>query len=440
MDNKLSNKPLTPKDYEYIHSLSAAVLMSNPRRLRMTLYFWIAALVVFIVWAALAKVDEISRGNGHVVASGQNKMIQHLEGGIVEEILIEEGQSVKANQPLIKVKNEKSFSSFESNQLNVDALRAKAARLKAEANGGSLSGGGSTYMGNEQSLFYSNRQNLNAKIAALREKLSQNRQELSEAKSRKEHLRQSLNMINEEVRMTGPMVEKGIRSKVDFLKLQREANEAEDAYQSTVLSIPRLESVIAETQRNIDEANYLFRSDAQRQYNETLAQLNSLQADASALSDQVDRTVVRSPMDGTVQKLYVHTKGGVVKPGDDLVEIVPKGANLLVEVKLKPSDIAFIYPGQKAVVKFSAYDFAIYGALEGKVVHISADAMTTQKEETYYTVRIQTDKSYMEHNGKRLQIIPGMTVNADIVTGQKSILDYILKPILKTKQHMFTER
>lgn len=438
--DKLPHKPLSPKDYEYIHSLSAAVLTTNPRRLRMTLYFWVAALVIFILWAALAKVDEISRGSGHVVASGQNKMIQHLEGGIVEEILIEEGQSVKANQPLIKVKNEKSFSSFESNQLNVDALRAKAARLKAEASGGSFSGGGSGYMGNEQSLFFSNRQNLNAKIAALREKLSQNRQELSEAKSRKEHLRQSLNMINEEVRMTGPMVEKGIRSKVDFLKLQREANEAEDAYQSTVLSIPRLESVIAETQRNIEEANYLFRSDSQRQYNETLAQLNSLQADASALSDQVDRTVVRSPMDGTVQKLYVHTKGGVIKPGDDLVEIVPKGANLLVEVKLKPSDIAFIYPGQKAVVKFSAYDFAIYGALDGKVVHISADAMTTQKEETYYTVRIQTDKSYMEHNGKRLQIIPGMTVNADIITGQKSILDYILKPILKTKQHMFTER
>jgi membrane fusion protein, adhesin transport system len=438
--DKSSNKPLTPKDYEYIHSLSSAVLMSNPRRLRIVLYSWLGAVAVFILWSALAKVDEISRGSGHVVASGQNKMIQHLEGGIVEEIMIEEGQSVKANQPLIKVKNEKSLSSLESNQLNVDALKAKAMRLKAEGSGGSFNGSGSPYMADEQSLFYSNRQNLQAKIAGLREKLTQNRHELSEAKSRRDHLKQSLNMINEEVRMTAPMVEKGVRSRVDFLKLQRDANGAEDAYQSTVLSIPRLESVIAETQRGIEEANALFRSDAQRQYNETLAQLNSLQADATALTDQVDRTVVRSPMDGTVQKLYVHTKGGVVKPGDDLVEIVPKGANLLVEVKLKPSDIAFIYPGQKAVVKFSAYDFAIYGALEGKVVHISADAMTNQKDETFYTVRIQTDKSYMEHKGKRLNIISGMTVSADIVTGQKSVLDYILKPILKTKQHMFTER
>jgi membrane fusion protein, adhesin transport system len=438
--DKLPKKPLSPKDYEYIHSLSAAVLTHNPRRLRMVLYFWIAAIALFVIWAALAKVDEIARGDGQVVASGQNKMIQHLEGGIVEEILIEEGASVKANQPLLKVKNEKSFSSLESNQLNVDALRAKAMRLKAEGTGGSFGGGSSTYLANEHTLFITNRQNLNARIAGLREKLSQNRQELSEAKSRRSHLKHSLEMINEEVRMTGPMVDKGVRSKVDFLKLQREANEAEDAYQSTVLSIPRLESVISETQRSIEEANYLFRSDAQRQYNETLAQLNSLQADATALNDQVDRTVVRSPMEGIVQKLYVHTKGGVVKPGDNLVEIVPKGAKLLVEVKLKPSDIAFIYPAQRAVVKFSAYDFAIYGALEGKVVHISADATKNEKDETFYTVRIETDKSYMEHGGKRLQIIPGMTVSADIVTGEKSVLDYILKPIVKTKQHMFTER
>ncbi|MBV5323207.1 HlyD family efflux transporter periplasmic adaptor subunit, partial [bacterium] len=188
-----------------------------------------------------------------------------------------------------------------------------------------------------------------------------------------EHLKQSLNMINEEVRMTGPMVEKGVRSRVDYLKLQREANEAEASYQATVLSIPRLESVIQETQRSIEEARSQFRSKAQAEYNEALSQLNILQADGTALSDQVDRTTVRSPMDGVVQSLFVHTIGGVVKPGDDLIEIVPKGEKLVVEVKVKPSDIAFIYSGQRAVVKLTAYDFAVYGALEGKVTLISAD-------------------------------------------------------------------
>lgn len=438
-------RTLTPKDYEYIQSLSAAVLTTTPRRIRMVLYFWLVALVLLVAWAALAEVDEIARGNGQVVSSAHNKMIQHLEGGIVEQILVKEGQSVKANQPLLKIKNEKSNASFQSNELGSFALQAKLMRLKAEAEGGGFSGSGASaqmqpYIQNELSLLHSNRANLQAKISGLQEKLSQNRQELSEARSRKEHLKQSLNMINEEVRMTGPMVEKGVRSKVDYLKLQREANEAEDAYQSTLLSIPRLESVIQETSRSIEEARYMFRSDAQTQYNETLAQYHTMQADKTALTDQVDRTTVRAPMDGIVQSLMVHTIGGVVKPGDDLIEIVPKGEKLVVEVKIKPSDIAFIYPGQRAVVKLSAYDFSIYGALEGKVTLISADTVTDRKEETFYTVRIETNKSYVQHNGKRLAILPGMTLSADIITGQKTVLDYILKPILKTKQHMLSER
>ncbi|MDP3464991.1 MAG: HlyD family type I secretion periplasmic adaptor subunit [Sulfuricurvum sp.] len=444
MANKMQRQ-LTPKDYEYIQSLSAAVLSTTPRRLRMVLYFWIAAIALFIVWAALAKVDEIARGNGQVVSSAHNKMIQHLEGGIVEEIMVKEGQSVKANQPLLKIKNEKSTASFQSNELGNFSLQAKLMRLKAEAGGGGFSSAGVSaqmqpYIQNELSLLHSNRSNLQAKISGLQEKLSQNRQELSEAKSRKDHLKQSLNMINEEVRMTGPMVEKGVRSKVDYLKLQREANEAEAAYQSTLLSIPRLESVIQETSRSIEEARSSFRSEAQTQYNEVLSQYNTMQADKTALTDQVDRTTVRAPMDGIIQSLFIHTVGGVVKPGDDLIEIVPKGEKLVVDVKIKPSDIAFIYPGQRAVVKLSAYDFSVYGALEGKVTLISADTVADRKEETYYTVRIETNKSYVQHNGKRLAILPGMTLSADIITGQKSILDYIMKPILKTKQHMLSER
>ena len=444
MANK-TQRQLTPKDYEYIQSLSAAVLSTTPRRLRMVLYFWIAAIALFIVWAALAKVDEIARGNGQVVSSAHNKMIQHLEGGIVEEIMVKEGQSVTANQPLLKIKNEKSTASFQSNELGNFSLQAKLMRLKAEAGGGGFSSAGASaqmqpYIQNELSLLHSNRSNLQAKISGLQEKLSQNRQELSEAKSRKDHLKQSLNMINEEVRMTGPMVEKGVRSKVDYLKLQREANEAEAAYQSTLLSIPRLESVIQETSRSIEEARSSFRSEAQTQYNEVLSQYNTMQADKTALTDQVDRTTVRAPMDGIVQSLFIHTVGGVVKPGDDLIEIVPKGEKLVVDVKIKPSDIAFIYPGQRAVVKLSAYDFSVYGALEGKVTLISADTVADRKEETYYTVRIETNKSYVQHNGKRLAILPGMTLSADIITGEKSILDYILKPILKTKQHMLSER
>ncbi len=444
MGNEIK-KQLTQKDYEYIHSLSEAILISTPKRLRAILYFWAAAMALFLLWAALSKVDEIARGNGKVVSSAHNKMIQHLEGGIVQEILVKEGQSVVKDQPLLKIKNQKSASSFVSNEMGSFAIKAKLMRLKAEGGGGGFSSAGTSsemasFIQNELSLYQANISNINARISGLREKLNQNRTELSEAKSRRDHLKSSMNMINEEVRMTGPMVEKGVRSRVDYLKLQREANEAEDAYQSTLLSIPRLESVIQETTRSIEEVRAEFRSKAQSEYNEALSQFNTLQADNTALSDEVDRTTVRAPMNGVVQRLNVHTIGGVIKPGDDLIEIVPKGEKLVVEVKVKPSDIAFIYSGQRAVVKLTAYDFAVYGALEGKVTLISADTQTDRKEETFYTVRIETDKSYVEHNGKRLTILPGMTLSADIITGRKSVLDYILKPILKTKQHMLSER
>jgi adhesin transport system membrane fusion protein len=438
-------KRLTYQDYEYVQALSEAVLMTTPRRIRTVLYIWLAAIFLFIVWAAFSQVDEIAHGTGSVVSSAHNKMIQHLEGGIVQQILVKEGQSVKKNQVLLKIKNEKSTSSFASNTMEAYSLQAKLIRLKAEGSGGAFDAGTVSpalqpYVENERMLFNSNRMDLEATLSGLSEKLSQSRQALSEAKSTKEHLRHSLDLINQEVRMTAPMVEKGVKSQVDYLKLQRDANQAEDQYQSTSLSIPRLASVIQETAHSIAETRAKFRSDAQTQYNETLSKLQTLQANGTALSDEVDRTTVRSPMDGIVQSLFVHTIGGVVKPGDDLIEIVPKGERLVAEVKVKPSDIAFIYPGQRAVVKLTAYDFAIYGALEGKVSLISADTQTNRKEDVYYIVQIVTDKSYIQHNGKRLTILPGMTVNADIITGRKSVLDYILKPILKTKQNMLSER
>jgi adhesin transport system membrane fusion protein len=247
-------------------------------------------------------------------------------------------------------------------------------------------------------------------------------------------------MINTEVQMTEPMVAKGVRSKIDFLKLQREANEAKDRYDSIRMSIPRLESAIKEVQSTINETVFLFKSDAKLKLNEASAEFRGYRANSTALEDQVTRTIVRSPMKGIVQKLYVHTVGGVIKPGENIIEIVPSDQTLLVEVKVKPSDIAFIYDGQKAIVKFSAYDFSIYGGLDGEVVLISADTIKDQKENVFYTVRIKTTKNFLGREAKPLKIIPGMTVNVDIITGQKSVLDYILKPILKTKQYTFSER
>jgi len=445
MKNK-EKKNLTSSDYEFIHSLSAAMLEVAPKRMRVVLYFWVVSIILFLVWSYFAQIDEITRGNGEIIPSGQNQMIQNLEGGIVQEILVKEGQHVKMNQILLKIDNQKSQSSYNTSEVKANSLKARILRLKAEASGQKFDVNSSLplhmieLVENEESLYKTNIEQLNAKTDALKEQLKQRQQELAEAKTRKKHLKSSLNMIQKEVKMTKPMVDKGIRSKIDFLKLKREANELDERYHATLMAIPRLNSAIKEMKNKIRETVLTFQSQSKTKLNEALTELQSISIKNTALEDQVNRTLVRSPMNGIVQTLYVHTVGGVIKPGGNIMEIVPSDQTLLVEVKIKPSDIAFIYHGQKAIVKFSAYDFSIYGGLTGKVVHISADTIKDQNDNTFYTIRIKTDKNYLGSEKNPLKIIPGMTVNVDILTGKKSVLDYILKPILKTKQYSFTER
>jgi len=446
MAKKEIKKRLSKKDYEFMHSLSAAVLEAAPTKLRLVLYFWALAIAIFLIWANYAYIDEIARGDGEVIPSGENQMIQNLEGGIVEEILVKEGDAVEQGQVLLKIDNQKSISSYSSNEIKAEALQAKILRLEAESNGEDFQVPDDVkkrlgeFIDNEKSLYETNKKELDSKLNALREKLVQRKQELQEAYSQRDHLKSSYSMISREVRMTKPMVAKGVRSKIDFLKLQREANEIESKYDAVKKSIPRLQSAIKEVQNNIKETQLNFKAEAKEQINEALAELRTLKATSTALEDQVTRTIVKAPMKGVVQKLYVHTVGGVIKPGQDIMEIVPSDETLLVKVKIKPKDIAFIYKGQRAIVKFTAYDFSIYGGLEGKVVLISPDSIKDEEGNVFYEVRIKTDKNYIGRDGKRLKIIPGMTTSVDIITGQKSVLDYILKPILKTKQYTFTER
>jgi adhesin transport system membrane fusion protein len=273
----------------------------------------------------------------------------------------------------------------------------------------------------------------------LKRQIRQKQEQLTEARAKLKNLQKSYALIEEEVKMSEPMVKEGVKSRVDFLKLQREANAIRTEIDSVKSSIPRIRSAISEIRSRIEEAKLEFRGKSEKEMNEALGEMERLTEKIKAFRDSVARTLVRSPVDGVVKKLYVNTIGGVVKPGMDLVEIVPLDKNLIAEVKVSPKDIAFIYPGQKALVKFTAYDYAIYGGLTGRVVGISPDTVTDRKDRTFYIVRIKTDKNYMLHNGKELKIIPGMVVNADIVTGKRTILEYLLKPIVHSKDYIFTE-
>jgi adhesin transport system membrane fusion protein len=441
------NKPrkeLRKEDYEYIDSLSGAILAKHPKKLHIVLIFWLVTIFAFLLWASLSKIDEVARGIGDVIPSNENQVVQNLEGGIIEEIVISEGSVVKQGDILLKINNEKSVSTFESNEVKSLALQAKILRFKAESENEEFSLANiqnenlKPYVQNEFSLYQTNKKQLTSTLEVLREQLQQKRNTQEDAKSKKYHLSKSLKMIRQEIDMTKPMVERGIASQVDLLRLEKEENNAMDEFKSTKFAIERLDSEIQEVLHKVDETKLSFAAKAKEQLNESMTEYKRVISNAKALEDQVTRTIVRAPRDGIVQELFVHTIGGVVKPGDNLVEIVPSDEKLLVNAKIKPSDIAFIYPSQKAIVKFTAYDFSIYGGMNAKVVSISPDTVKDKDGNTYYIVRIETLKSELKGK-KEIKIIPGMTAQVDILTGKKSILSYILKPILKTKQYAFSE-
>ena len=443
---KLPKKALNLNDYEYMNSLSAAVIHTRPKKLHWILISFLITITIFLIWASVAKIDEIARGTGKVVPNGQNQIVQNLEGGIVSEILVKEGDFVEKDQILIKISNEKSNSTAASNELKSLYLQAQIKRLEAELKRETF-----TYeltdnqqlndfLNNENELYQTNVKQLESKILILKEQVKQKENELKDARQTIAHMRFSVDAISKEVEMTKPMVDRGIRSQVDFLKLQREQSDARQKLQSVILSVTKIESEILEINKKIDETYQMNDSQTREKLNETITSLKDVEANSVASTDQVLRTIVKSPSNGIVQKLHINTIGGAIKPAQDLIEIVPTDYKLIVEVKILPKDIAFIYHGQKAIVKFSAYDFSIYGGLDGHVINISPDTITEKDDKTYYLVRIETEKNYIGEKDKSMKIIPGMVADVDIITGKKTILDYILKPILKTKQYTFTER
>jgi len=438
----LPKRALNEHDLEFMGSLSAAVMYSSSRKTHWVLISFLVSILVFIIWAAFAQIDEIARGHGKVVPSGQNQVIQNLEGGIVSEILVKEGDLVEQEQILIRISNEKSSSSATTNELKSLYLEAQIKRLNAELNRIPFTYEKTNdpviddFFINENELYLRNMSQLTSKIEILKEQLKQKDNVITDTKQTIGHLKFSLEMITKEVAMTEPMVQKGIRSQVDFLKLQREESDAKQRLQSAILAVDKTNSEKAEIQKRINETYENNEALIREKLNETISFLKEAQSNSVALSDQVSRTIVKAPSNGIVQKLHINTIGGSIKPAQDLIEIVPTDYKLLIEVKVLPSDIAFIYQGQKAIVKFSAYDFSIYGGLNGNVVNISPDTITEKDDKTYYIVRIETEKNFIGNEKKTMKIIP----DVDIITGKKSILDYILKPILKTKQYTFTER
>ncbi|HAT7073631.1 TPA: HlyD family type I secretion periplasmic adaptor subunit [Legionella pneumophila] len=356
--------------------------------------------IVAIIWANYAILDEVTIGQGKVIPSSEVQVIQNLEGGIIQNIFVKEGQIVKKDQILMQIDNTRFMSSYAEAEKKIDALEIEIIRLNAE-------------ISDTKPVFPD-------KFIKTYPHLVQDQLSLYESRMRElNQLKKSLELAQKELDLTRPLLKGGSVSEVEVIRLERS---------------------VSEIKGNIEK----FKSEELDKLNKARTELFALVEANKADKDRLTRTTVRSPVYGIVKQIKTTTIGGVVQPGSDLLEIVPLDDTLLIEAKIRPSDIGFIHPGQKAMVKITAYDFSIYGGLEGVVEHISADTIidekTDKKEESYYIVKVRTEKNYLGTEKKPLPIIPGMQATVDILTGQKSVLQYLLKPILKAKQSALRER
>jgi adhesin transport system membrane fusion protein len=437
-------------DTEFMRE-SAAAAMEGPRRLsHYILWTTIAFFVIGVIWASRAIVDEVTVAEGKVIPSSQVQIVQNLEGGIVSEILVKVGQVVQKDQAIMRIDDTRFTASSLEGRAKDQALIAKIGRLAAEANNTSfiapaqLQKDNPQLLAEEKSLFESRQRELQANLAVLNRQAEQRRQEFTEKESREEQIQQSYNLVAQELAMTRPLVPQGAASEVDVLRLERQANDLKGELTATQLALPRLETAYREVRQKIEEATAHFRADAMKDLNLARAEQTALSAANTALEDRVTRTLVRAPLAGIVKQIKVNTVGGVVQPGSDLLEIVPLDDTLLIEARVRPSDIAFLHPGQEAMVKLSAYDFSIYGGFPATLEHISADTIMPERpgerQESYYQIRVRTRQNHPSGKAEAVTILPGMVATVDIKTGQKTILHYLMKPIIKTKETAFRER
>jgi adhesin transport system membrane fusion protein len=434
-------------DGQPLPEVEKALIDDAPRIVRLTIWGVIAFFVFLLTWAHFAVIDEVTKGDGKAIPSSRIQKIQNLEGGIVAQIYVKEGQIVEAGAPLIRLDDTRFASNVGETEADRVAMELRVERLSAEVENRPLNITAQarksvpSQAANEESLYMSRRQQLADEVGGLQQQLVQRQQELREFTSKAEQYRNSLNLLRQEISMSEPLVARGAISPVEVLRLRRSEVETRGMLDGTTLAVPRAQAAIGEVQRKIDETRGKFRSEALTQLNEARTDLAKTQATAKGLEDRVSRTMVTSPVRGIVKQVLVNTVGGVIQPGSDMAEIVPLDDSLLVEARIRPQDIAFLHPGQKAMIKFTAYDYTIYGGLEGTLEQIGADTVQDEeKKNTFYLIKLRTNKSHLGSDEKPLLIIPGMVASVDIITGKKSVLSYLLKPIIKSRAEALHER
>lgn len=410
---------------------------------------WLIALFVacFVAWAAIAEIDELVKGAGKVIPSKRLQLVQNLEGGIVSEILVSEGDFVEPGQVVMRLDDTQFDSSFRERQSKVQALQIKESRLRTELDGGSTlpldarwSGSEAVALRTEEQALLERRnaQQENA-LKIIGQQIEQKNQALAQANVLQSQSREERQLAQKELDILNPLFEQGVVSEVEVLRAEKNMLKAKSDLARYTFQIPQVEAEISELRSKLDSEQLKYRRLVQEELNAVLAELAQVTQTRGALEDRLKRTQIRSPVKGTVKELWVNTIGGVVQPGMDILSIVPLEDRLLVEARIKPADIAHLYPGQKARVKLTAFDYALFGGLDAEVVHISADTLSQEGEESYYLVKVRTEKSVLGGGQKAMPIIPGMVAEVDILTGKKTILSYLLKPVLRARDKALTE-
>ncbi|MBV7317154.1 HlyD family type I secretion periplasmic adaptor subunit [Shewanella sp. NIFS-20-20] len=459
------NAHLSSRDLDMVDDLYGAMLSESPRGHKLMIWAIAAFILSFIAWASLSKLDRVTSGLGKVIPSSQIQVIQSLDGGVIQNIFVQEGNLVTKGQPLVRIDDTRFRSDFAQQEQEVNSLQANVVRLSTELSSITLAEVDTNWreqvMINQQVLLFpqhlidsqdsliarqiqeytSRLNNLHNQLEIQARQIQQRQQESEEVKSNIRTMTKSFQLISRELELTKPLAAKGIVPEVELLKLQRTVNDIQGELSSMRLMLPKIKAALDEAILKRREAALVYISEARKELNEQQSRLSRLNEAKLGAQDKVSKAIINSPVNGTVKSININTLGGVVQPGVDIIEIVPSEDQLLIETRILPQDIAFLYPGLPAVVKVSAYDFTRYGGLTGVVEHISAD--TTQDEEgnSFYIIRVRTDESNLiKDDGSLMPIIPGMLTSVDVIIGQRTIMEYILNPILRAKENALRER
>lgn len=417
---------------------------------RLVLLFVVLFIATFVTWAAIARVDEIARGDGKVIPVSKTQIIQASEAGVVQEISVRLGQIVRKGELLMRLDDTTTTSTLGESAARARALKAKIARLEIEEKGDltadficpeEIAEVAPVVCENEVRLLEARRIAIDNKASVLQARLRQRVKEFDEAQANIERLNQVIAVAQREMDLVKPMVAKKLMAQTDLLRIDRELSDQRGQLALAIEGVERLDAAISEATLQVEELSLQVRQEALMEKTQALAELSVVDETIRGASDRVARTDIRSPVDGVVNTLDINTIGAYVQPGTVVAGIVPTADTLLVEARISPRDVAFVRPGQRALVKVTAYDFSIYGGLEGEVANISADSLLDQNTgETFYQVQVATPVSELEKDGRKYPIIPGMVTSVEIITGEKSVLDYLLKPINKARSEALTER